>query len=153
MSYLSSYDRDWCQKKLSELNKWALTSPFRVPVDPVRDGAERYLEIVTQPMDLSTMKKKLADNQYKTVEEFVADVHLIADNAIKFNGENSMYAFIATDLTRWIDKQFQLKASSSEDEWHRKLIDCVERLLEHVKNAPLHLKSEGLAVFENEHIL
>ncbi|OHS98513.1 Bromodomain containing protein [Tritrichomonas foetus] len=145
MSALTQFDKDWCQRKLAELNKWALTTPFRYPVDPVRDGAERYLEIVTNPMDLNTMKKKLTDNVYKTVDEFVQDVHLISDNAIKFNGENSMYAFIATDMKTWIDEQYKQKATSIEDEWHRKLTDVVERLLDHVKNAPIHYRGEGAA--------
>ena len=107
-----------------------------MPVDPVRDGAENYFEIVKNPMDLNTMKSKIHDNKYKTVEEFVADIHLICNNAITFNGENSMFAYIANDLSSWIDEQYRKKPNSHEEEWHNKLIESVEKLLEHVKTSP-----------------
>jgi hypothetical protein len=136
MTALSDYDKEWCTKIHAELLKWPLTSPFRVPVDPVRDNAPTYFQVVSTPMDLTTMKRKLADGSYKSANEFVDDFYLICDNAIKFNGENSMYAFIAQDLRNWITEQYRNKPSSSEDEWHRKLTDVVDRLREHVQNAP-----------------
>lgn len=139
---LSEYDKEWCTKMHNELNKWTITQPFRFPVDPVRDGAEKYHEIVKNPMDLDTMKKKLASNQYVTVEDYVTDVHLICDNAIKFNGDNSMYAFIAADVKNWIDEQFKNKAISHEEEWHKKLEDVVNRLKEHVKKCPPNISAQ-----------
>ena len=136
MTGLSDYDKEWCMKIHAELFKWPLTSPFRVPVDPVRDHAANYFDIVTHPMDLTTMRKKLTDGQYKTAKEFVDDFHLICDNAIKFNGQNSMYAYIAYDLKVWIDDMFKNKASSAEDEWRRKLVSVVDRMQQHVHAYP-----------------
>jgi hypothetical protein len=136
MIHLSDYDKEWCMKIHAELLKWPLTAPFRLPVDPIRDSAPRYFEITKNPMDLSTMKRKLTEGQYKSVSEFVDDFHLICDNAINFNGENSMLAFIAMDLKTWMNEQFKMKASSSEVEWHRKLTDVVNRLRDHVLSAP-----------------
>jgi hypothetical protein len=87
-------------------------------------------------MDLAKMKRKLTDGSYRTVPEFVSDFQLICDNAIKFNGENSMLAYIAMDLKDWMDQQHRTKPNSSEDEWHRKLTDVVDRLREYVQQAP-----------------
>ena len=39
-------------------------------------------------MDLGTVNARLVANEYATVEAFVADVHLIFDNAELFNGEH-----------------------------------------------------------------
>jgi hypothetical protein len=136
MSGLSEYDKEWCTKIHAELIKWPITSPFRVAVDPVRDNAPTYFEVVTNPMDLAKMKRKLTDGSYRTVPEFVSDFQLICDNAIKFNGENSMLAYIAIDLKDWMDQQYRTKPNSSEDEWHHKLSDVVDRLREHVQQAP-----------------
>lgn len=133
---LSEYDKEWCSKIHAELFKWAMTSPFRVPVDPVRDHAANYRDIVTQPMDLTTMRRKLADGHYNTAREFTDDFRLICDNAIKFNGPNSMYGYIASDLKNWIEEQFKNKATSVEDEWLRKLASAVNRMQEHVQAAP-----------------
>jgi hypothetical protein len=136
MTGLSEYDKEWCLKIHNDLLKWPMTSPFRVPVDPVRDNAPNYFQVVAKPMDLQTMKRKLSDGYYKTAAEFVDDFLLICDNAIKFNGENSMLAYIALDLKNWMNEQFKNKAVSSEDEWHRRLTDVIEKLQEHVRNAP-----------------
>jgi hypothetical protein len=136
MTAFTEYDKEWCTKVHGELVKWPLTSPFRFPVDRVRDNAPTYFEVVTNPMDLTKIKRKLTDGTYKTASEFVSDVHLICDNAIQFNGETSMLAYIAMDLKEWIDQQYQTKPTSNEDEWHRKLTDVVDRMREHVHQAP-----------------
>ncbi|WWD20285.1 hypothetical protein CI109_104761 [Kwoniella shandongensis] len=58
---------------------------FRQPVDPVRDAAPDYLTIITQPMDLSTIRAKLDNGMYATRQEFVADIRLIIANCYKYN--------------------------------------------------------------------
>ena len=140
---LTDYDKVWCTSTLTELIKWPLTQPFRVPVDPVRDGASNYFDIVSQPMDLSTVKKKLSEGRYKAVSEFVDDLRLICSNAILFNGENSMFGYIATDIRKWIDDHVEKKPKSQEDEWQRRLDSVVTRLRLHVANAPEPLLSNN----------
>jgi hypothetical protein len=116
--------------------KWSLTLPFRLPVDPVRDNAPGYFEIIQNPMDLSTVKKKLSEHRYESVQAFVSDLHLIWDNALVFNGPESMFAFMATDLKKWTEKQWRIKPVSQEDEWQKRLETLVERLHDHMARAP-----------------
>lgn len=59
---------------------------FQEPVDPVKFGILDYSDIVAHPMDLGTIKKKLAYNFYSTVQQFAADVKLVWDNCYKYNG-------------------------------------------------------------------
>lgn len=138
---LGDYDKLWCNNLLAELMKWNLTQPFRIPVNPERDGAPHYLEIIKQPMDLGTVKKKLNDGIYKSVQAFIDDLHLITSNAILFNGETSMYAYIALDIKKWIDEQYDEKPTSQEDEWQKRLETVVARLKNHIANAPKSLSS------------
>ncbi|KAK8889527.1 hypothetical protein M9Y10_034276 [Tritrichomonas musculus] len=142
---MTEYDKNWCDKTLTYFMKWTLTQPFRAPVDPIRDGAERYFEIIKKPMDFGTMRKKLNENQYTDPKEFVADVHLICNNAIQFNGENSMYAFMAADISKKMDDKFKNKPNSIEEEWQKKLEDIVIRLKDHVSKAPPIRESEASA--------
>jgi hypothetical protein len=133
---LKEYDRLWCTNILTELLKWQLTQPFRVPVDPIRDGAKNYLEIVKKPMDLGTVKKKLSDGQYGEVKEFVNDLFLICDDAILFNGENSIFGFVAQDIRKWVEDQWNDKPASLDEEWQKRLETIVAKLHDHVAKAP-----------------
>ena len=133
---LSDYEKAWCGNLHHELMKWVLTQPFRIPVDPERDNAPDYFQIVKNPMDLGTVKRKLTEGRYTTAEEFVDDVKLICDNAILFNGENSMFGYIAADIKQWVEAQFEKRAHSHEEEWQRRLQSVVERLHKHIEKAP-----------------
>ncbi|KAI9500165.1 hypothetical protein BX070DRAFT_196268 [Coemansia spiralis] len=59
--------------------------PFLKPVDPVALGVPTYFDIVKNPMDLSTVQKKLGKKAYKWVADFAADIQLIVDDCFLFN--------------------------------------------------------------------
>ena len=44
-----------------------------------------YYEIITEPMDLSTMMSKIDLHQYQTVQDFLGDIELICRNALEYN--------------------------------------------------------------------
>ncbi|XP_066266283.1 BRCA2-interacting transcriptional repressor EMSY-like isoform X2 [Branchiostoma lanceolatum] len=56
---------------------------FIHPVDPA--VAPDYYNIIKQPMDFSTIKKKLEGGQYNSMEEFHADMQLIKTNCFQYN--------------------------------------------------------------------
>ncbi|KAJ1664138.1 hypothetical protein EV178_004350 [Coemansia sp. RSA 1646] len=59
--------------------------PFLKPVDPVALGIPTYFDIVKNPMDLSTIQKKITKKTYKWAADFVADIQLIVDDCFLFN--------------------------------------------------------------------
>ncbi|KAM3875790.1 bromodomain testis-specific protein [Diretmus argenteus] len=59
--------------------------PFYSPVDPEVLGLHDYNEIIKQPMDLSTIRKKLDQREYTNAREFAADVRLMFSNCYKYN--------------------------------------------------------------------
>ncbi|CAN8102879.1 unnamed protein product [Discula destructiva] len=76
-----AFCQDLLVRMLSGPGFWTrLVGPFREPVDPVRDSVPDYFEKVTTPMDLITMKGKMDRNEYKTHEDFFADMSLIFSN-------------------------------------------------------------------------
>ncbi|KAJ1880535.1 hypothetical protein H4R99_005356 [Coemansia sp. RSA 1722] len=62
-------------------NSW----PFLKPVDPVAFGVPTYFDIIKNPMDFSTVQKKLAKKAYAAVADFVADLRLVFDDCFLFN--------------------------------------------------------------------
>ena len=59
---------------------------FYEPVDPVKFNIMDYFDIITRPMDLGTVKKKLNFNAYETAGEFVEDMRQVWKNCFKYNG-------------------------------------------------------------------
>nr|SVE75060.1 EOG090X04G3 [Daphnia dolichocephala] len=59
---------------------------------PVTDSiAPNYSSIITKPMDFSTMKHKIEENQYKTLQEFTDDFVLMCNNAMTYNQPDTVY--------------------------------------------------------------
>jgi len=61
------------------------TFPFRQPVKPIEQGVADYFEIIKNPMDLGTMKKKMENRMYPTPESFESDMRLIITNCRTYN--------------------------------------------------------------------
>ncbi|XP_027869136.1 bromodomain-containing protein 9 [Xiphophorus couchianus] len=66
---------------------------------PVTDAiAPGYSSIIKHPMDFSTMKDKIRNNDYNTVTEFKADFKLMCDNATVYNRPETVYYKAAKKL-------------------------------------------------------
>lgn len=59
---------------------------------PVTDDiAPGYSNIITKPMDFSTMRQKIDDSEYSTLGEFTEDFRLMCENAIRYNHVDTVY--------------------------------------------------------------
>ncbi|CAB3239478.1 unnamed protein product [Arctia plantaginis] len=59
---------------------------------PVNDNfAPGYSDIIRKPMDFSTMKQKIDDNEYKSLNCFISDFKLMCNNAMKYNKAGTVY--------------------------------------------------------------
>lgn len=59
---------------------------------PVTDDiAPGYSQIISKPMDFSTMRQKIDENQYNTLLEFTDDFRLMCENAITYNHVDTVY--------------------------------------------------------------
>ncbi|XP_018122005.1 bromodomain-containing protein 9 isoform X9 [Xenopus laevis] len=66
---------------------------------PVTDQiAPGYFMIIKNPMDFSTMKEKISQDEYKSVTEFKADFKLMCDNAMTYNRPETVYYKLAKKL-------------------------------------------------------
>ncbi|KAI1288677.1 histone acetyltransferase GCN5-like protein [Xylaria venustula] len=74
--------------------------PFRVPVN--RDEVPDYYNVITSPMDLSTVEERLHQDQYDAPKDLVDDLKLIFDNCRKYNDETTVYAKCANKLEKYM---------------------------------------------------
>jgi hypothetical protein len=58
---------------------------FMRPVDFATLGLDDYPQMIKQPMDISTVKKKLRSSKYQSTTDALADLQLIWDNCKAYN--------------------------------------------------------------------
>ncbi|KAM4521969.1 ATPase family AAA domain-containing protein 2B isoform 2-T2 [Odontesthes bonariensis] len=78
---------------------------FSKPVDI--EEVSDYLEVIRQPMDLSTVMTKIDTHRYLTAKDFLVDVDLICSNALEYNPDKDPG-----------DKVIRHRASSLKDTAH-----------------------------------
>eukprot|EP00002_Diphylleia_rotans_P002559 TRINITY_DN11604_c0_g1_i1.p1 TRINITY_DN11604_c0_g1~~TRINITY_DN11604_c0_g1_i1.p1 ORF type:complete len:635 (-),score=99.85 TRINITY_DN11604_c0_g1_i1:179-2083(-) len=72
---------------------------FREPVSI--SIARDYYDVIKNPMDFSTMKKKLDAGLYDSITAAKGDVDLICNNATTYNASKSRYAVMARSLQKY----------------------------------------------------
>jgi len=95
-----------CHTLLKNFLNKTNAEPFSIPVDWEAFGLTDYPEIITNPMDLGTVKSKLEDGKYSTPTEFAHDVRLVWSNAQRYNRQESDIFEAAAKLSRSFEKQF-----------------------------------------------
>ena len=115
LSYnLKSPDYHIMEKTLASLTASTHAWPFQKPVR--EEDVADYFDVITHPMgkpnsamintspstslDFETMQRKLENNQYKNIEQFVEDALLVFDNCRTYNPPNSLYYRKAEKMER-----------------------------------------------------
>ncbi|XP_067894142.1 bromodomain-containing protein 3-like [Heterodontus francisci] len=78
----------YCNNILKEMfsrKHAAYAWPFYKPVDAEALGLHDYHDIIKHPMDLSAVKKKMNNQEYRDSQEFAADMRLMFLNCYKYN--------------------------------------------------------------------
>ena len=88
---------------------------FLHPVDPVRDGAPDYYEVVEHPMDFTKIRAKLREGVYHGASAFFADVRLVFANAMLYNAEPEHSVHVAALRLKATVEQY-LGDAPSDDE-------------------------------------
>lgn len=139
---LNEFQKGRCLKIVEKMINLPICSPFREMVDPERDGAPDYFTYISEPMALCEVKKRLIDDKYKTLEAFKRDINLIWENAITYNGEETLYAYMAKEANLWFMKKMNNFPSSAMDEWIQKVCRTAKDFFDTLTNLPMELDSK-----------
>ncbi|KAF9531853.1 hypothetical protein CPB83DRAFT_785561 [Crepidotus variabilis] len=109
---LSWQEKRSLQGIMTTLVKDPISFVFREPVDPIALGIPQYHDIIPKKdaRDLRTIRQKLDSDRYDTLEAFEAELDLMVDNAIKFNGAETDIGLVSVgirDLYRRLLSEFK----------------------------------------------
>ncbi|KAL0432787.1 UNVERIFIED_CONTAM: Bromodomain and PHD finger-containing protein 3 [Sesamum latifolium] len=106
---------------LDRLQKKDTYGVFSEPVDP--NELPDYFDIIEQPMDFGTVRKKLDDGAYKTLDDLEADVFLICSNAMQYNASDTVYYRQARTIQELAKRDFEnLKHEGDDGEPQPKVV-------------------------------
>jgi bromodomain-containing factor 1 len=93
-----------CDQILNMVCAHRSSEPFLYPVD--YDGLRLYDYplIVKEPMDLSTVRKKLRNRDYKNAGQFMADMRLIWQNSFLYNQKFSPIYNLTAEMSDYFEK-------------------------------------------------
>ncbi|KAL4219682.1 Bromodomain-containing protein 4 [Mactra antiquata] len=74
--------------------------PFHVPVDPVKLGLPDYFDIIKNPMDLGTIKRRLETQYYTSAKECIQDFNQMFTNCYIYNKPGEDVVLMAQTLEK-----------------------------------------------------
>ncbi|XP_076892028.1 uncharacterized protein LOC143543642 [Bidens hawaiensis] len=102
-----------CRKILKTLMIHKYGPVFNQPVDPVALRTPDYFSIITHPMDLGTISKKLDNDNYSSAEAFCSDVRLTFSNTMRYNPPGNYVHLMAKELNETFGKSWKLLEAKS----------------------------------------
>ncbi|PIA33647.1 hypothetical protein AQUCO_04000009v1 [Aquilegia coerulea] len=96
-----------CEALLKRLMLHDYGYVFNTPVDVIKLNIPDYFTVIKHPMDLGTVKTKIASNQYSNPWEFLADVRLTFSNAMKYNPANNDVHIMAKTLSKFFESRWK----------------------------------------------
>ncbi|KAL7207987.1 hypothetical protein ACSBR1_029858 [Camellia fascicularis] len=110
-STLSAISIKQCKTLLKKLMQHQYGWVFNTPVDVVKLNIPDYLTVIKHPMDLGTIKSKIASSEYSSALEFVADVRLTFSNAMTYNPPGNDFHIIADTLSKFFEARWKVIAN------------------------------------------
>ncbi|XP_031118720.1 bromodomain-containing protein DDB_G0270170-like isoform X2 [Ipomoea triloba] len=98
-------DKKTLELILNKLQKKDIYGVYAEPVDP--EELPDYHDVIEHPMDFQTVKNKLGNGSYATLEQFESDVFLICSNAMQYNAPDTIYYKQARTIQELAEKKFQ----------------------------------------------
>ena len=94
-------------KILLSISKLEESFEFLEPVDYIKYNIPDYPKIIKNPRDLGSIKIKLENDEYETVQEFLNDIQLVWDNCHTYNPPMNHVTKLAKFCEKKFKKEFQ----------------------------------------------
>ena len=114
---MQEHDKQIALKSLDSALKHPINSEFFEPYDPNDPETKSYYQIVERPICFSAIQKNLEEGKYTSLKDYVDDVFLVWDNAIKFHGCKSLYGIAAIEAKKIFIKENTNLLYHKPSEW------------------------------------
>lgn len=108
LSQFSLFLQDVCAALVAMPLSW----PFRKPV--AKKEYPHYYRMIAKPIDLGTIRSRAKRQIYRTLDAFLADVRLLADNCAQFNLEDHPFTGMARQLVTEAESMAEQKKEQIE---------------------------------------
>jgi hypothetical protein len=96
-----------CKMLLDNMRSHQFGWVFNEPVDVVKLSIPDYFTVIKHPMDLGTVRSKMASGEYASPFEFAADVRLTFSNAMTYNPPGNDVHFMAKTLGKYFEARMK----------------------------------------------
>ena len=96
-----------CEVLLKRLMNQQYSWVFNTPVDVVKLKLPDYFTVIKHPMDLGTVKDKIATGSYTSPLDFAADVRLTFSNAMTYNPRGNDVHYMADTLSKYFEVRWK----------------------------------------------
>lgn len=107
-----------------------------MPTDQNNPKSEHHFLLVEKSYSLDTIRAKLLDAKYQTVDLFINDLKLVFINAQTSYGKGTVVDFLAEEILNYIAKVENEIHSTPLEIWHRNLLKIQTKIDKHMKNMP-----------------
>ncbi|KAL3378226.1 hypothetical protein AABB24_004246 [Solanum stoloniferum] len=108
-----------CRQILVKIMKKKYGRVFNAPVDVKGLNLYDYHDFIKHPMDLGTVKSRLDKNEYRTPQDFAADVRLTFTNAMTYNPKGQYVHIAAEEYLGIFEEMFKPAYEKYEAEHHK----------------------------------
>lgn len=136
MAQIPQFQKQWCEKMIDRLCKRPIIHPFLQPVISDSTTNPGYLDKISEPMDMESVKTKLKANKYNSVADFARDVRLIWYNAQTYYPPDNAYHMIAKDLSKWFEKKLSRFPQTQDEKWLMRLRKAEKKVQQLLDTAP-----------------
>lgn len=99
---------------------------FSKPVDP--EEVDDYLQVIKEPMDLSTVMTRINSHHYNSCAHFLKDIDLITNNCLEYNPDRDQYdKQLRNRACELRDVAYQLVHNDLDPDFEKQCIDIHER--------------------------
>ncbi|XP_030940515.1 transcription factor GTE10-like isoform X3 [Quercus lobata] len=96
-----------CKTLLESMMAHQFAWAFNEPVDVVKWNIPDYFTVIKHPMDLGTIKSKMASGEYTNPADFAADVRLTYSNAVTYNPSTNEVHHMAKALSKFFETRWR----------------------------------------------